>query len=206
MPTISKFKINGTIYDIAGADRLPKTGGTLTGDVTIKKDTPNLLFQNAAGTMTSGLGLDTTNTNFVLTGPSGSALYLGGLDNDHPYYFDYTSSLSYPVLTGDRTPYIVSKYSSGYSWYRVWSDNFVEQGGVAAITSGYGPVALLIPFASTNYSVIANLTFLTGTMTYTNADIVATDSLTTTSFRILGSDNQDGAVTANAMWVARGYK
>ena len=54
------------------------------------------------------------------------------------------------------TAYIVETYSSGTDWYRIWSDGWCEQGGLAsAISSGDNTlVNLLKPYINTNYSLV----------------------------------------------------
>jgi hypothetical protein len=49
---------------------------------------------------------------------------------------------------------IVSTYKSGYKWYRVWSDGFIEQGTRISV-SGNATTTVTWPktFSSTNYSV-----------------------------------------------------
>lgn len=54
------------------------------------------------------------------------------------------------------------------TWYRQWSDGWLEQGGIVAGNGVYGltTVTLLKPYSSVNYSVTANI--LWGTDWYTN--------------------------------------
>ena len=57
--------------------------------------------------------------------------------------------------------YVVESYVNGTSWYRVYSDGWKEQGGVASFpqyNNNYGlSVTLLKPFSNTNYSSIAQM-------------------------------------------------
>ena len=47
---------------------------------------------------------------------------------------------------------MTSTYSSGTSWYRIWSDGWIEQGG--RITSaGITSITLLKPHKDTNYCI-----------------------------------------------------
>lgn len=54
---------------------------------------------------------------------------------------------------------VIKTYRSGDSWYKVWSDGSIEQGGVVAISGNDGngikavTVSLLIPMPNSNYSV-----------------------------------------------------
>lgn len=49
--------------------------------------------------------------------------------------------------------YIVETYQNGNSWYRLWSDNWCEQGGFKAALDGYGltTVNLLKPYKDASY-------------------------------------------------------
>ena len=50
--------------------------------------------------------------------------------------------------------YVTKTWHSGTSWYRVWSDGFIEQGGVATVgDSDYAPVTFPHPFSNTHYSI-----------------------------------------------------
>lgn len=49
--------------------------------------------------------------------------------------------------------FVVITYVNGTSWYRVWSNGWVEQGG-RCNASGNITVTLLKPYANTNYQVI----------------------------------------------------
>ena len=51
--------------------------------------------------------------------------------------------------------YVTETWNSGTSWYRKWSDGWIEQGGYNAGGSGYGDSTVTLPtsFVGTNYSV-----------------------------------------------------
>lgn len=52
-------------------------------------------------------------------------------------------------------PYITETYVNGASWYRIYSDGWCEQGGIAATTNSYGTqtVSLLKTYINTNYTL-----------------------------------------------------
>jgi len=52
---------------------------------------------------------------------------------------------------GDRRT-VIETYNNGLSWYRKWSDGWVEQGGYN--TGVNISVTLLIPFINTNYTIV----------------------------------------------------
>jgi hypothetical protein len=65
---------------------------------------------------------------------------------------DSSSTFNLPNYSDERT--IVKTYSAGASWYRLWSDGWIEQGGVAAAGNS---VTVTFPeaFKNTNYTVCA---------------------------------------------------
>ena len=92
---------------------------------------------------------------------------------------------------------VVENYHDGFNWYRVWSDGWIEQGGVATATT-----------AAANQTVNLDKAFTT--MTYFAVAVLATASTydlgsyqtdvftkTTTSFKTVHS--------ANKYWYACGY-
>lgn len=62
------------------------------------------------------------------------------------------------VVNQNHNAQIVETYVCDHSWYRVWSDGFVEQGGIVLDmdVNCCRDVALLKPYKNTNYSVIAS--------------------------------------------------
>lgn len=51
---------------------------------------------------------------------------------------------------------VTKSWRSGTSWYRVWSDGWIEQGGYANITKNGQVVDLHKDFTNTNYFVMGN--------------------------------------------------
>lgn len=89
---------------------------------------------------------------------------------------------------GIRT--VVETYINGTNWYRIWSDGWIQQGGVAA---GNGTVNLLKQMSNTNYIVL-----ITGTASgiqYAN-DI---NSKTISSFVIYSYNSRESS------WLVEGY-
>lgn len=73
---------------------------------------------------------------------------------------------------------ILASYTSGTSWYRKWSDGWVEQGGT--FTSLYDQaVTLIVPMKDTNYTILTSKTSM-------GSAAVIVDKVTTTSFNVLG--------------------
>ena len=51
---------------------------------------------------------------------------------------------------------VETTYKSGTSWYRVWSDGFVEQGGLSTGVNSKN-ITFLKPFSNANYVLIASI-------------------------------------------------
>lgn len=87
---------------------------------------------------------------------------------------------------------VIQNYVSGTSWYRVWSDGWIEQGGYSSGSSGR-TVALIKNFTTTNYSI--NGAIIGTSATGDNSIVIG--NLTTSNFKIY---------SANATrWYACGY-
>ena len=88
-------------------------------------------------------------------------------------------------------PYIKEQYVSGTSWYRIWSDGWIEQGGrVAQQAYGVRNVNFLKAFKNTNYSLI--VTFTNGSTAPKSAGDGNTDTVgncTTTGFSTMTDNN-----------------
>lgn len=108
-----------------------------------------------------------------------------------------------------------SSYYNGNNWYKIFEEiqsdgsvkEWCEQGGISLITGGYGATTLLQMYENTNYTIVAIEYFGTNVQSsFNNADIVAIDSVTISSFRILGSTNVDGPLdNVLASWYTCGY-
>mgnify|MGYP004637734929 CR=1 FL=1 len=68
--------------------------------------------------------------------------------------FDGLSTLEDNELYAVNTPAVVDSYSddSG-NWYRVYSDGWVEQGGLVTVGGGWETKNLLKPFSNTMYYI-----------------------------------------------------
>lgn len=100
---------------------------------------------------------------------------------------------------------VVETYVNGTSWYRVYSDGWVEQGGeytTAIATNGNVQITLLKPFTDTNYNVQVTGRFESRT-DGSSAIAMGAYAESATLFSIVN----DGAVSNNkgAFWQACGY-
>lgn len=91
---------------------------------------------------------------------------------------------------GVRT--VVQTYKNGKSWYRVWSDGWIEQGGSYTTTGTYN---FLKPFTDTNYCWTSG-GFNNSAENVTYQRDAALDR-TTTSFRVIAGQH--------STWYACGY-
>ena len=66
------------------------------------------------------------------------------------------SALENSKVDKSGNAWVVETYRNGTEWYRVWSDGWVEQGGLAKMSHNVAH-NLLKPFADTNYSVFLQL-------------------------------------------------
>lgn len=97
--------------------------------------------------------------------------------------------------------YVVKTYHSGKSWYRVWSDGFVEQGGFANSPFGQGiTVTLIKPLTTTNYTIL--LSCVDGSE---SAVRVVESTKTETSFQTFRYYTGNGRGSGSLYWEALGY-
>lgn len=104
-------------------------------------------------------------------------------------------ALADKISRQDCKAYITETYVNGTSWYRVWSDGWIEQGGVTE-SGKTGTIALLKAFSNTNY--MCNLQELSLASAYWNG-VNITKTTTTISWDI-SSQNAN-----SYMWEAKGY-
>lgn len=122
-----------------------------------------------------------------------------------------------PEQLGARAAYLVETWHSGTEWYRVWSDGWIEQGGITTAVSGTRNYQINFnkAFTDTNYFVTSSAVM---SVAYTGSDdgagMVAVNSLaatfnraTTTSVYInyIGAVNNAGYGYGPKRWYACGY-
>ena len=95
-----------------------------------------------------------------------------------------------------NTPHITETYVNGTSWYRVWSDGWIEQGGET--TTNGTTVKFLKAFSNANYTINMTCTQVVG-----NYEPPSCIDLTATSFKAtrMGVTGNNG----KARWYACGY-
>lgn len=59
------------------------------------------------------------------------------------------------LRVGDSGPVVVETYRNGTSWYRVWSDGVIEQGGMGVTnTAALAEISLMKPYSAADYSIL----------------------------------------------------
>ena len=109
--------------------------------------------------------------------------------------------------------YIIASYHSGTDWYRVYSDKWVEQGGVRKRGGESNAVTFLVPMADTNYFCTAHRCLTGGLTSDSNsasragADAIAGGiyNKATTGFTIRMNPNY-GSSSDTYTWEVKGYK
>ena len=126
---------------------------------------------------------------------------------------DNTSRFSFPMCTTKASTtstagtslvaVVVQNYKNGNSWYRVWSDGWIEQGGIVESipANSTKTVTFLKAFTTTNYYINCNQP-MKSTYSFETCGIT---TRTTGSFTVhQKSYNNDGGAF-NSAWYACGY-
>ena len=113
-----------------------------------------------------------------------------------------TGSITVPTGAGAKGYITESKYNNDGSWYRKWSDGWLEQGGICNATSHAIEITvnLLKPMKNTNYTVLKSFnTTMYGPVVDHAGAYVQAYVKTTTSFK-----TYDSSSTARSVWYAFG--
>lgn len=104
------------------------------------------------------------------------------------------------ATTVANTPHITETYVNGTSWYRVYSDGWCEQGGIATL-SNYSSVTLLKSYIDTNYSLILT----SNGPTYNEYAYVSGYDKTVSGFNVAVVEGNSGKNNVSICWQACGY-
>ena len=109
-----------------------------------------------------------------------------------------TAGLKAELLNGkqDVCIHIIDTYVNGTSWYRIWSDGWIEQGGNSLANANTVNITLLKSFTNTNYSIIGSISGANRTLNIPSA--ASTKLLNSFQFYV---DSIGGEV----YWEACGY-
>ena len=92
------------------------------------------------------------------------------------------------------------EYSSGSSWYRVYSDGWIEQGGLCTLPANWVTNTFLKSFKNTDYGLYITPINAVGSVHFTNPAGIA--KIDKSSFQ---SGMYDGKSSWYACWFACGY-
>ena len=110
-------------------------------------------------------------------------------------------AVDYNDAVTKNTPHITETYVNGTSWYRVWSDGWIEQGGLVVInktnSSFTGSVEFIKKFTNANYTI-------THSAEGTGLFVVTINDLTTSGFTV-HQTGYSSNTAENARWYACGY-
>ncbi len=100
-------------------------------------------------------------------------------------YFDFpkctTPATTTSSASGSKAAVVVQNYVNGASWYRIWSDGWIEQGGYSKGGNTATSVTFLKPFANTNYTITLATN---GTLGTNNNGICSIPEKTTSGFKL----------------------
>lgn len=175
--------------------------GTLTGgDNTYSGNNTFTGTNNFTGTITATTKGNTDSSTNVAT-----TEYVTNHRCTTPATTTSTASVNAPA-------YVVENYydSSTGSWYRIWSDGWIEQGGVESRTTTSGEtfdktVNLLKPMSSTNYMVSATPFRNDDFVSYTGYYSAVCAYKTTSSIRLMAYGLNTSQFISGVTWSVCGY-
>lgn len=170
--------------------KMDKTGGTLQGDLVVysgfvkRPDTSGELLIRGGTNLENGGAVICYGQDAISEYGYGQVLIRGA---KHGRICDVVVKPDVG-LTVDGSPVVslVASWHSGNSWYRKYSDGFIEQGGLATTTRDRfnTDVTLHTPFASSNYTVQVTDNGGTDTADGTYIGGVYVPSVSTSKFQI----------------------
>lgn len=125
-----------------------------------------------------------------------------GINTNHSMEFRNDGSLN---IDGKKMIYVCEAWSNGNSWYRVWSDGRLEQGGAKAGALAGGAIqtlTLLKSYQNTSYIILGLGVKKSNLWGYAS---IEENSVTKNSFKYagMGSSSPDGVV--KFYWYTSGY-
>ena len=193
------------------ADATATFGGTIAvPQVTVDAKGRVTSIASRTITLPSGADLDDAATKTDILAAADKAL--SGMDVDpagSPTLDAILSSLSalesdVPQKLGQDTVHIVATWQSedGLSWYRKYSDGWIEQGGKTKNVTNAGiTVTMPLAFSSTNYRVLATVE----STVPTNEDALTINPTSETTFFVWGRTYNAGNLNKPMSWFACGY-
>lgn len=94
---------------------------------------------------------------------------------------------------------VIKTYRDGTSWYRIWSDGWIEQGGYQQFTHE-NIVTLFTSFTTTDYNIIT-----TSSCETLEAGTIMPYNKTKTNFTVNCGNGSDNSLNVYGYWYAYGY-
>lgn len=168
--------------------------------------------ENRMAVVEHRVGADSSNMIYIRAtkNEAGSATTAGvevGFDSNGNSFCNFPKCTTQPTTissaSNGKVAVVVQNYKSGNSWYRVWSDGWIEQGG---IISGNGSlssvsVSLLKSHSNTNYSIMLSTADVSDTTV--NGAEIAWGFKTTSSFKVGRQNGYSG--TQQLCWMTVGF-
>ena len=106
----------------------------------------------------------------------------------------------------DVKAYITETYVNGASWYRIWSDGWIEQGGyVSSIATG-GTITFLKPFKDTNYIPLVVKQSTSNTGNNGTRPVVSCNASSKNSMTVYNIwTSNDATFSISVYWEAKGF-
>ena len=124
---------------------------------------------------------------------------------DGTFLFDFpkctTKATTISTAKSNRVAVVIQNYVSGTSWYRVWSDGWIEQGGYLTMTAEVTTLTFLKSFTNANYTIVGTK----GRGNATNSRVVNFSSLTAKTVGVSIPFNNGLNTDYNVNWYACGY-
>lgn len=103
--------------------------------------------------------------------------------------------------TFNLVPHIVETFDNGTSWYRLWSDGYIEQGGqCSAADDATVTITFHKPFTNTSYRVLSGI--VDAQLGGSNFRYISFSNFTTTTMKVAGQSNSGGS--CRGFWYACG--
>ena len=139
--------------------------------------------------------IDETNQNFTL--PMGE---IYGMIEDNASKINGIGDSKVDKSTLAEIYPVVKTYINGASWYRVYSDNWCEQGGIATISGNQTlSISLMKAYTNTTYSILQSMYTTNHQDVWGYGNKVA--AVTTSSFSLYNNS----ATSGNICWRTSGY-
>ena len=151
------------------------------------------LVQTSVGARRRIDGTDKTSSISVSVDGSGNAFC---------YFPKCTTKATTTSSAADnKVAVITQNYVNGYSWYRIWSDGWIEQGGKTdKISNASATVSFLRNFANTN-SISIKIQPIGGDTNNWAGQYYCVKSFTTSNFTFVGASG----ASSGYFWEAKGY-